>query len=269
MIYKTIQNDRVPALGFGTYRLSGKAGREAILDALDVGYRHIDTAQSYDNEDEVGRAIASSRVPRDEVFLTTKIWMSNLAPNGVRTSTEESLRKLRTDYVDLLLIHWPSDEVPLEHTLDAMLALKEDGKTRHIGVSNFPPDLVRHAADHASIFCNQVEYHPYLAQDELRALAVDLDFLLTAYTPIARGLIIEDEAIVEIAETHGKSPVQVTLRWLVQQDNVATIPKAASASHRATNFDIFDFELSQAEMKQVSSLSRDKRFVDPGWSPEW
>ena len=269
MLYQTIQNEPVPALGLGTYRLKGTAGRAAVAEALDIGYRHIDTAQSYENEGDVGHGIADSAVERSDIFITTKIWMSNLSAERVRTSTEESLRKLKTDYVDLLLIHWPGHDVPLQETLDAMLRLMENGRTRHIGVSNFPPDLVRRATRCAPIFCNQVEYHPFLAQDELLSLAVDLDFLLTAYTPIARGQVMKDETILQIAAAHGKSPVQVTLRWHLQQENVAAIPKAADARHRRSNFDIFDFELSEDEMDRISALGRGLRFVDPQWAPEW
>lgn len=269
MHFQTIQGDRVPSLGLGTYRLTGRTCREAVKEALELGYRHVDTAQAYDNEEDVGRGIQETDVDRSELFVTTKVWMSNLAPDRVRSSTEESLKKLKLDYVDLLLIHWPSDEVPLEKTLDAMLALKDDGKTRHIGVSNFTADLVRRTLDHAPIFCNQVEYHPFLSQDALRELAVEPDFLLTAYSPIARGRVSDDKTLKEIAESHGKTPVQITLRWLIQQRNVAAIPKAASPEHRRSNFDIFDLELTEEEMDRIFSLGRGHRIVDPAWAPSW
>jgi 2,5-diketo-D-gluconate reductase B len=269
MIYETIQGDDVPALGFGTYKITGPACREAVAHALEIGYRHIDTAQMYNNEREVGQGLDDAAVDRDDVFLTTKIWHSNLHPSEVRRTTEASLRKLGTDYVDLLLIHWPNDAVPLEATLDAMLALREAGKTRHIGVSNFTPSLVRQALDHAPIFANQVEYHPFLSQDALLDLAREHDFMLTAYQPIARGTVADDETLQAIAAAHGKSPVQVTLRWLLQQDKVTAIPKAASAEHRKANFDVFDFELSADEMKRIHSLARGERRVNPGIAPAW
>ena len=269
MIYQSIQGVNVPALGLGTYRLTGQDCRTAVADALSIGYRHIDTAQSYDNEEEVGRALRDSSIDRDDVFLTTKIGVDNLDPESVRSSTEESLRKLDVEYVDLLLIHWPSDQVPLERTLDAMLEFREEGRTRHLGVSNFTPDLVERAAAHAPIFSNQVEYHPFLGQQDLVDQARSKDYLLTAYSPIARGKVREDETLQRIAAKYAKSAAQVALRWLIQQENVAAIPKAASTDHREQNFDIFDFELSEDEMNEVSSLGRGDRIVNPSWGPDW
>lgn len=269
MIYKNIQGRDVPALGFGTYRLTGRACREGVGDALSLGYRHIDTAQSYGNEEEVGAALEASRVAREDVFLTTKVWLDNLSSDRVRASTEESLRKLRTDYVDLLLIHWPSEDVALEESLDAMTALQEEGRTSAIGVSNFTADLLRRALKHTSIFCNQVEYHPFLKQQDVLDLAREHDFLLTAYSPIARGAVRKEPALQKIAATHGKSPEQVALRWLIQQDRVAAIPKAASGDHRRQNFAIFDFELSDEEMQLIFLLERESRIVDPSWAPDW
>lgn len=267
MITKTIQGTPVPALGFGTYKLQGDACRSAVAHALELGYRHIDTAQMYDNEAAVGQGLREAAVDRDEVFLTTKLWHTNLRPADVQTTAEESLRKLNTDYVDLLLIHWPNEAVPLASTLDAMRALQEQGKIQHIGVSNFTPELVQEALDHASIFANQVEYHPFLGQQALRKLARAHDFMLTAYQPIARGTVHANETLQSIAEAHGKSPVQVTLRWLVQQDQVVPIPKAASADHRAANIEIFDFALTEDEMAQIHALHRNERRVDPHFAP--
>ena len=269
MIFQSIQGKKVPALGFGTYRLTGEHCRESVKDALSIGYRHIDTAQSYDNEEEVGSALRDFGIGRDEIFLTTKIGVDNLEPDGVLSSTAESLRKLKVDYVDLLLIHWPTDRVPLEETLDAMLQLKGAGKTRHIGVSNFTPELVERALAKTDIFSNQVEYHPFLGQGELHELARSKDFLLTAYSPIARGKVRQDETLQKIAAHHGKSTAQVALRWLIQHDKVAAIPKAGDPDHRRQNFGIFDFELSDEEMQQVTSLGRDDRIVDPSWGPAW
>ncbi|MDX1548013.1 MAG: aldo/keto reductase [Rhodothermales bacterium] len=269
MIFHTIQGERVPALGLGTWRLDGDACREAVEHALDLGYRHIDTAQAYENEEPVGRGLAASPVGRGDVFLTTKIWLDNLGPEAVRASTEASLRRLGTDYVDLLLIHWPSDEVPLEETLDALVVLRDEGKTRHIGVSNFTPSLLRRALDHARLFCCQVEYHPFLAQDDLLALCRRHDLLLTAYSPLARGKVQEEDVLREIAEAHGKTPFQVTLRWHLQQDSVAAIPKASSAEHREANFDLFDFALSDAEMERIAGLAEGRRLIDPDFAPAW
>jgi diketogulonate reductase-like aldo/keto reductase len=256
MEYRTIKGEEVPSLGLGTYRLIGEECTKAVERALTLGYRHIDTAQMYDNEAEVGQGIENSEVDREEVFLTTKVWPSDFSHDRVIGTTRESLRKLGTDYVDLLLMHWPSEKVPLEETLGAMGELQEEGSVRHIGVSNFPASMVEEATRHAEIFCNQVEYHPYRNQDDLLKQAKELDYLLTAYQPIARGEILNDTTLEEIGQAHDKSPTQVALRWLIQQEKVAAIPKARSEDHLKSNLDVFDFELSDEEMRRIFELSR-------------
>jgi 2,5-diketo-D-gluconate reductase B len=266
---RTIQGHRVPALGFGTFQLEGRDCYEGVRDALDIGYRHIDTAQMYGNEEQVGQAIRDSEVSREDVFLTTKIWIENLEPKRVRRTTEESLKKLRVDGVDLLLIHWPNDDVPLRETLAAMLDLRQEGKTRHVGVSNFTPRLLRQALELAPVLCDQVEYHPFLGQRPLLDVIRDHDLLLTAYSPLARGRVAGDPNLQEIGRTHGKSAAQVALRWLIQQPQVAAIPKASTAEHRRSNFDIFDFELSAEEMERIHGLARGQRMIDPGFAPAW
>lgn len=263
-----IHETDVPALGYGTWELEGEDCLRGVADALELGYRHIDTAQVYGNEQLVGQAIAESDVDRGEIFLTTKVWNSRLEPERVRSSTEESLRKLRTDYVDLLLIHWPVRMDILPATLEAMDALRAEGKVRHVGVSNFTPAQLREAAALTRIFCNQVEYHPYLAQDALLEACREHGVMLTAYSPLARGEVANDAVLREIGEAHGKSPVQVTLRWLIQQDQVATVPKATSRRHIEANLDISDFSLSVAECARIAALDCGKRMVDPGWV-EW
>jgi diketogulonate reductase-like aldo/keto reductase len=210
----------------------------------------------YRNEDEVGKGMQSSGVNREEVFLTTKVWPSDFSYKRIIETTRESLKRLRTDRVDLLLMHWPSQGVPLEETLSAMRELQEEGSVRHIGVSNFPPSMVEDATRHAEIFCNQVEYHPYQAQDDLLEQAKEMDYLLTAYRPLSKGTILNDETLQEIAEAHGKTPAQVALRWLIQQEKVAAIPKATSEDHLKSNLDVFDFELSEEEMEHIFGLSR-------------
>lgn len=269
MIHHEIQGTRVPALGFGTFRLQGDACRDAVEHALAIGYRHIDTAQGYDNEEEVGRALAASAVPRDELFLVTKVRPSNFRADDAIHSSKESLRKLGVDYVDLLLLHWPEPKVPIEETLGALRVLQDEGRVRRIGVSNFPPSLVARANSTQRIFANQVEYHPFLHQRKLRAQAEELDLLLTAYSPIAKGAVMDEPVLQEIGAAHGKTPVQVTLRWLVQQDRVAAIPKAATAKHRESNFDVFDFDLSPEEMTRIHDLEREERLVDPAGGPVW
>ena len=270
MIHHVIEGTKVPALGFGTFRMSGEECRSGVADALALGYRHIDTAQGYDNEEQVGLALAKSGVPREEIFLVTKLKPSNFRGDDAIATSEESLRKLRTDYVDLLLLHWPNPEVPLAETLGALEQLQASGKVRNIGVSNFPSKLVREAGEHVDLFANQVEYHPYLAQKTLLDLSEQMGYLLTAYSPIAKGRVSQDDTLQEIGHEHGKSPVQVTLRWLIQQERVAAIPKASSDEHRRSNFDVFDFELSDEEMSRISELARrDGRIVDPEGAPEW
>jgi 2,5-diketo-D-gluconate reductase B len=273
MIEKTIQGEEVPALGLGTWQLTGRQCREGVAHALDLGYRHIDTAQIYDNEDEVGQGLRDSGVDRDEVFLTTKIWRSNVAPADMRRSTEESLRKLSVDRVDLLLIHWPVDRVPLQKQLDALVELQREGRARHVGVSNFLPDqidsIVGYLPDDGLLFAHQAEYHPFLDQSPLLAQAREHDHLFTAYSPLARGRVMDHETLKEIGARHEKTAAQVTLRWLLQQEKVSAIPKAASADHREANFDIFDFELSTEEMDTISSLRGNQRILNPGFAPDW
>jgi len=237
----TIRGESVPILGFGTWQLTGRDCREGVRDALELGYRHIDTAQMYENEHEVGRAIASSEVPREDIFLVTKLAPGNESAAAVQRATDQSLAALRTDSVDLLLIHWPSADVGLEETLDAMTALQDTGKTRRIGLSNFTPSLLDRANQIADIFALQVEYHPYLDQSKLIDATRANGQLFTAYCPLARGRVLKDDTLRDIGNAHGKSPAQVALRWLIQQD-IAAIPKASSAEHRRANLEVFDFE---------------------------
>lgn len=256
MKYQTIKGEKVPSLGLGTYRLTGEACVRAVERGLQAGYRHLDTAQMYGNEAEVGRGIEGSGVDRAEIFVTTKVWPSDFAHERVVSKTRESLKKLGTDYVDLLLMHWPGDGVPLGETLGAMRELQDEGAVLHIGVSNFSPSLVEEATGHAEVFCNQVQYHPYRGQTALLDQAQKLDYLLTAYTPLSRGGVQDDATLKEIGEARGKTATQVALRWLVQQDRVSAIPKATSEEHLVENLDVFDFELSREEMDRISSLGR-------------
>ena len=269
MIYRKVQGITVPALGFGTYLLEGKECREGVEDALRIGYRHIDTAQSYNNEDEVGKASKTSGLDREKLFVTTKIWRDQLHRKDVIRSTEESLRKLRMDYVDLLLIHWPNEEVELEETLEAMQELQHQEKTRLIGISNFPPSLYRQALELAPVACNQVEYHPMLGQEKLLEITRENECILTAYSPLGQGKALINNTVKEIGEKHGKTAAQVALRWLLQQARVVTIPRSSSHKHRQGNFDVFDFELNEEEMERVFELEQGKRLVTPPFAPDW
>lgn len=263
---------KIPKLGFGTWQLKGQECVTSVLDAFEIGYRHIDTAQAYENEAEVGRAITESGIVREDIFLTTKIWRDKFKPVDLKHSLKESLEKLQTAYVDLLLLHWPVPEVPLEETLSALKEVNEAGKARLIGVSNFTVDLMRQAVEDcdAPVVNNQVEYHPYLDQTPVLDYACENGMFVTAYSPIARGDVVKDKKLKEIGEKYGKSPVQVTLRWLTQQNGVAAIPKAASREHAESNFDIFDFTLTDEEMSEIFGLARaDGRLISPEWSPKW
>lgn len=271
MIYKTAKGITMPALGLGTFELTGAEGVAAIRGAIEHGYRHIDTAARYGNEAEVGQAIREAGVPREELFVTTKVWFDKLAPDQVRQSMRDSLDRLQMDYVDLFLVHWPGREVPMCDTLAAFTELREKGHTRSIGVSNFTLPLLDEAIDTcgAELVANQIEYHPFLAQEKLLASARERDMIVTAYQPIARGEVFKEPAIVRIGEAHGKSAAQVTLRWLVQQDRVAAIPRSSRIENIKANFDIFDFELSDEEMATISGCDRQDRKSDFDWAPEW
>ncbi len=264
-----INHEQVPALGLGTYSLKGKTCQEAVADAIDIGYRHIDTAKMYENEQDVGQGIRNSGINRDELFITTKIWYTDLKRDQVLSATDDSLRRLQTDYVNLLLVHWPSEQIPLKETLDALVEIQKQGKARLIGVSNFPPAMLKQAFSLAPVVCNQIEYHPYLGQSALINMVREHNIMLTAYSPIAQGAVQEDATLQAIGERYGKTPAQVALRWLIEQDNVAAIPRASNHKHRAANFDIFDFSLTDEEMEQIFSLSRRERLVNPHWAPVW
>lgn len=249
----SVQGHQVPAVGFGTWELTGDDGVEGVRHALELGYRQIDTAQIYDNESEVGEGMRRSGIPRDQIFLTTKLARGSLSGDRVGPEIDTSLQKLGIDYVDLLLIHWPSDTVPLGETLEAMMATQAAGKVRHLGVSNFDPPLLLEAMDLAPILANQVLYHVGLSEPELLATAAEHDVLVTAYSPLL-GDGVQSPVVGEIGRAHGKTPQQVALRWLLQQSKVSPIPRSSNPDHRAQNLDVFDFELSDDEMTRISAL---------------
>lgn len=251
-----IKGTLVPRLGLGTWQLNGSQGRKVITEAIALGYRHIDTAEMYGNEEAVGQGVKDSGIAREELFITTKVWRSNLEPRQARKSAEQSLKKLNTDYVDLILIHWPSETVPMEKTLHELFLFKEEGKAKQVGVSNFPVPLLQRALKEGDIFCNQVEYNLYTSQRELLEYMKDKAILFTAYSPLARGQVKANSIVDKIAAEHNKTIAQVILRWLIQQKNVAVIPKAADKEHLKQNMDIFDFELSASEMQQLLSIGK-------------
>jgi len=271
MEFKTIQGLDVPEIGLGTFKLIGKQCEQTVKKALQLGYRHIDTAQMYKNEIEVGRAIKSSRVEREEVFITTKLWHTNLDHDDVLTTAEDSLRSLETDYVDLLLIHWPNSQYDLNKTLEAMLILRDQGKVLNIGVSNFPMNLLKKANEEigAPVFCNQVEYHPFLGQFDLLDYAAENDIMVTAYSPLAQGRVTEDPLLNKLAEKYGKTPAQIALRWLIEQEQVVAIPKASSTEHLEENMDVYDFHLEDDDFYAIDDLDKNNRLISPDFAPEW
>jgi 2,5-diketo-D-gluconate reductase B len=259
----------VPKLGFGTWRLSGRACSDGVADALAAGYRHVDTARMYGNERDVGRGLRSSGVDRSEVWLTTKVWPDDLAPDRVRASLERSLRELATDYVDLYMIHWPNPRIPLTATLEAMGALRAEGGTREIGVSNFTSSQLREALDLAPVIVNQVEYHPFLDQSALLEVCRERDAELSAYRPLGKGEVLNDPTIREIAAAQGATPAQVTLAWLIGQERVSAVPKASSPERRRENLGALRLELSADERAAIDALPKDRRAVQTEWSPDW
>ena len=264
---------RIPLLGLGTWELSGRTCTRIVEQALRLGYRHIDTAQIYDNEREVGEGMRASGVRRDDIFLTTKIWPSHFAPHDLERSAKESLTRLRLSDVDLLLLHWPNPHVPLSETLRALDKLKRDGLARHIGVSNFTVKLVDEAVRLSSepLVCNQFEAHPFLDQSKVIKATRKHGLAVVAYSPIARGQAAGDPLLIDIGRAHSKSAVQVCLRWLVQQQ-ISVIPRTAKIERLSSNAAIFDFTLSEEEMARIGKLAHPRgRVVNYSFSgaPEW
>lgn len=263
---------KIPAIGFGTSQL-GDCG-EIVARALELGYRHIDTAWKYGSEKGVGEGIRASRLPREEIFLCTKVSHEYLRADDFARSVDESLQNLQVDYVDLLHVHWPSvDNIPLAETMGALGKAKREGKTRHIGVANFNIALVEEAMRLCPepLVTLQAEYHPYLDQSKVLAACRRWGIVFTAYCPLARGRLFDDPILREIARSKGKTVAQIALRWLMQQGNIAAIPRSANAKHMAESLQVFDFELTGDEMSRISALKRpDGRIANPkGRAPAW
>lgn len=269
MKYVTANGIDIPALGFGTWDVRGESAYRSVHTALDVGYRHIDTAQGYDNEEQVGRAIADSGVDRGDVFVVTKVAPRNAAPADVHRSTADSLKRLGVDWVDLLLIHWPSGRAPFEATVEALDAEREAGRTRLIGVSNYPSDLLRRALAVAPVATNQVEHHVLLGQRAVLDVLAAHDLPLTAYSPLARGAALREPVVSGIGEAHGRTAAQVAIRYLLQKPRCIAIPRSENPDHIAANFDVFDFALDDEQMQRLEQLPKDHRVVDPPFAPDW
>jgi 2,5-diketo-D-gluconate reductase B len=263
----------IPKIGCGTYPMRGPVCAEIVAEALRVGFRHVDTAQGYDNEAAVGEGILMSGVPRERIFITTKVRPQVIGDGPLQRSVEESLKRLKTDVIDLLLIHWPNPEVPVAESMRALSAVKRAGLTRAIGVSNFVIAKLDEAVEVSPepLTALQFEYHPYLDQTRLLAAARRHGLAITAYCPIALGKVAGDSRLVAIGKKHGKSAVQATLRWLIQQDDVIAIPKTSKPERLKENLDVFDFRLTEAEMDQISRMTvpNSRLINEPLWVPHW
>jgi len=262
----TANGAEIPLLGLGTWDLRGRNCARMVEQALRFGYRHIDTAEMYDNEREVGEGLHASGVKRGDAFVTTKVWPSHFAPRELERAARDSLTRLRLREVDLLLLHWPNPQIPLADTLGALCKVKRDGLTRHIGVSNFTVKLIEEAVRLSTepLVCNQIECHPFLDQSKVIAACRKCGMAVVAYSPIARGGARNDKLMARIGGAHGKTAAQVCLRFLVQQQ-IVVIPRTSKEQLLAENAAIFDFALSAAEMKEIAGLARrDGRIVD--WS---
>jgi 2,5-diketo-D-gluconate reductase B len=264
---------RIPLIGLGTWDLRGRTCARMVEQALQLGYRHIDTAELYDNEREVGEGLRASGIERDEVFVTTKVWPSHFSARELERAAKESLSRLRLTDVDLLLLHWPNPRIPLRETLGALCKVKRMGLARHIGVSNFTVALVEEAVALADepLVCNQIEVHPFIDQSKVIAACRRHGLAIVAYSPVARGGVARDKVLARIAAAHGKSAAQVSLRFLVQR-RIAVIPRTSRPQRLSENLAIFDFELTATEMAEIGRLAhRGGRIVDYAYSgsPDW
>ena len=265
------QGISMPKLGLGTFRLQGDDCRAAVETALAIGYRHIDTAEMYANEDPIGAAIAAARIPRGELHVTTKVWHENLAPDAIRRAFDASLKKLRLDHVDLYLVHWPSKAASWPAVFETLMKLKKEGRTRAIGVANFTTALLKTVVEDikAPIACNQIEYHAMLDQSKVMAYLAAKSIRLVAYCPLAQGRVAADPVLGEIGKKHNATAAQVALKWLLDQEGVAAIPKASRRESQQANLDALKITLDDADRRTIASLPKDKRCVNPGFAPAW
>jgi 2,5-diketo-D-gluconate reductase B len=271
MEYLQTQGISLPRLGLGTFRMQGDACRLAVESALALGYRHIDTAEMYGNEDAIGAAIAAAGVARKDLHVTTKVWNDNLAPEAIRRAFDASLKKLRLDHVDLYLVHWPARNMNLPAMFETLLKLKEQGRTRAIGVANFNVALLKTVVEEirAPIACNQVEYHVMLDQTPLRKYLATKAIPLVAYCPLAQGRVASDPTLAAIGRKHGASAAQVALKWLLDQEGVAAIPKASRKESQQANLDALNIGLDDEDRQAIAALPKDRRCVNPGFAPAW
>ncbi len=272
---RTAGQANIPVLGLGTWQSTGQDCIDVVSQGLKMGYEHIDTAQAYDNEKEVGQGIKQSGVARDKFFLTTKIFPDDMKfqPEKLIAAAKRSLENLDTDYVDLLLLHWPDDRVPLSETIPALCELQKQGLTRNIGVSNFNIANIIEAKKYADvpIVVNQVEFHPFIKQNTLQAFLNNHHILLEAYSPLARGDVFDNEVIKEIAEKHGVTPAQISLAWILSDKDRIAIPKTSNPEHLQGNLDAINVQLSSDELEKIGNLARSdgRKIKHPDYSPEW
>lgn len=264
----------MPALGFGTFQLEGDTIREVLPQAIESGYRHVDTAQIYANEGAVGEVIESSGLARKDFFLTTKVWVDRFEPESLICSVHESLERMRSDYVDLLLLHWPVfGGNGMNPTLEALMRARADGLARHIGISNFNIAQTEQAVSFCGegvLAVNQVEYHVYLGQQRLRRMLGNAGLVVTAYMPLANAHCVNDPVLWEIGSQYGKTAPQVALRWLIEQDRVAAIPGTSNPHHAKANIEIFNFSLSEEDRERIAALDKHRRICNPEkLAPEW
>jgi len=254
----TVQGERVPALGLGTWGLQGQGCQQAVSEALECGYRRIDTARAYENERDIGLALADSPLDRDELFLTTKVRGADASASQVLDSVEASLHQLGVSTIDLVLLHWPNPVVEIEETLGALAELRERSAIRHIGVSNFSLERLQkaRAAIDVPIFANQVQFHPFKPRHDMVGYCQENDMMLTAFSPLVHGGATGDSVLAEVGRQYGKSGSQVAIRWALQHENVAVIPKASSREHLLENVAVFDFRLSAADLQRIERPSR-------------
>lgn len=253
----SVHGASIPALGFGTWELRGDVARSAVASALDAGYRHIDTAAMYGNEREIGDAVAAHGTPRDDIFVTTKVWPGNVAEGAFQQSVERSVEFLRVGPVDLVLIHWPADGMPIAEQIGLLCDVKKRGLTRHVGVSNFSAEQLSEAVAAADepLVTNQIPYHPWIDQAALLAACRAHGMAVTAYSPIGKASRLDAPVLQDLARKHGRTPAQIVLRWHVQQPLVIAIPRSSRPDRIASNARIFDFELDAAEMEAIAALA--------------
>jgi 2,5-diketo-D-gluconate reductase B len=265
------QGVAIPRLGFGTFRMPGGGAQPAVETALALGFRHIDTAAMYENEAAVGAALAGSGVARDELFVTTKVWRDQLAPDALERAFDDSLARLRLDYVDLYMIHWPAQDMDMAATLEALIALRESGRTRAIGVCNFNLPMIRRAVDEigAPIAAHQLEYHPFLAQSGMLAYLRSRNIPLTAYAPLAQGRAASDPTLAGVGQKHGATAAQIAIAWLLDQEGVVAIPKAARRESQQSNLDALKIRLDDEDRAAIASLPKNQRYVRPPFAPDW